>query len=41
MLDWDDLRSFLTIARHGNLSAATRPDVPDSQTVSRRRTFAA
>lgn len=36
MLDWDDLRSFLAIARHGNLSAAAR-SLKVSQTTMGRR----
>lgn len=36
MLDWDDLRSFLTIARHGNLSAAARVLKVTQTTMGRR-----
>jgi|SRR5215475_8202101 len=36
MLDWDDLRNFLAIARHGNLSAAAR-SLKVSQTTMGRR----
>lgn len=36
MLDWDDLRSFLAIARHGNLSAAARALKVTQTTMGRR-----
>jgi len=36
MLEWDDLRSFLTIARHGNLSAAARVLKVTQTTMGRR-----
>ncbi len=36
MLDWDDLRSFLAIARHGNLSAAARALHVTQTTMGRR-----
>jgi DNA-binding transcriptional LysR family regulator len=36
MLDWDDLRSFLAIARHGNLSAAARSLKVTQTTMGRR-----
>jgi DNA-binding transcriptional LysR family regulator len=36
MLDWDDLRSFLAIARHGSLSAAARALKVTQTTMGRR-----
>jgi DNA-binding transcriptional LysR family regulator len=36
MLEWDDLRSFLAIARHGNLSAAARALKVTQTTMGRR-----
>lgn len=36
MLDWDDLKSFLAIARHGNLSAAARALKVTQTTMGRR-----
>lgn len=36
MLDWDDLRFFLSIARHGNLSAAAKELRVAQSTVGRR-----
>ena len=36
MLDWDDIRFFLSIARHGNLSAAARELHVSQPTVGRR-----
>lgn len=36
MLDWDELRSFLAIARHGNLSAAARALKVTQTTMGRR-----
>lgn len=36
MLDWDDLRSFLAITRHGNLSAAARALRVTQTTMGRR-----
>jgi len=36
MLDWDDLRFFLTLARHGSLSAAARVLHVSQSTVGRR-----
>ena len=36
MLDWDDLRFFLAVARHGNLSAAARVLKVTQPTVGRR-----
>lgn len=36
MLDWDDLRFFLAIARHGNLSAAAKTLFVAQSTVGRR-----
>ena len=36
MLDWDDLQSFLAIARHGNLSAAARALKVTQTTMGRR-----
>ncbi|CAN91080.1 transcriptional regulator, LysR family [Sorangium cellulosum So ce56] len=36
MLDWDDLRYFLAVARHGNLSAAARVLKVTQPTVGRR-----
>jgi DNA-binding transcriptional LysR family regulator len=36
MLDWDDLRSFLAVARHGNLSAAARALKVTQTTMGRR-----
>lgn len=36
MLDWDDLRTFLAVARHGNLSAAARSLGVAQPTVGRR-----
>ena len=36
MIDWDDLRFFLAIARHGNLSAAARDLRVAQSTVGRR-----
>lgn len=36
MLDWDDLRFFLVVSRHGNLSAAARELLVAQSTVGRR-----
>ena len=36
MLDWDDLRFFLAIARHGSLTAAARDLRVAQSTVGRR-----
>jgi DNA-binding transcriptional LysR family regulator len=36
MLDWDDLKTFLAIARHGTLSAAARSLKVSQSTMSRR-----
>ena len=36
MLDWDDLRTFLAIARHGTLSAAARALGVHQPTMGRR-----
>src|SRR6185437_3454677 len=36
MLDWDDLRYFLSIARHGTLSAAARALGVQQSTMGRR-----
>ncbi len=36
MLDWDDLQSFLALARHGSLSAAARALGVQQSTMSRR-----
>ena len=36
MVDWDDLRFFLAIARHGNLSAAAKALHVAQSTVGRR-----
>ena len=36
MLDWDDLRSFLAVTRHGNLSAAARALKVTQTTMGRR-----
>uniref|UniRef100_UPI0035CB841D LysR family transcriptional regulator n=1 Tax=uncultured Sphingomonas sp. TaxID=158754 RepID=UPI0035CB841D len=36
MLDWDDLKTFLAIARHGTLSAAARVSRVSQSTMSRR-----
>ena len=36
MLDWDDIRYFLSVARHGNLSAAAKDLHVSQPTVSRR-----
>src|SRR5690242_9608919 len=35
-MDWDDLQSFLAIARHGSLSAAARALKVTQSTMSRR-----
>lgn len=36
MLDWDDLRTFLAVSRHGNLSAAARATGVTQTTMGRR-----